>query len=335
MKESQLKTNDGSKRITGGTSKEKGFTLIELLVVIAIIAILAAMLLPALAAAKTRALMAQDLNNQKQLGLAFNVYAGDHHNQYPAAGIGSGGSSGSGKQISWDTWIYSDIGGANNLSYAKTINGFFIQDPMDAAAAGAAPALKVLVCPFDKFTKVSWMTALPEFGLRSYAMNSVGPNWSTQYQIDSTSGYRLPDINQPGYHGVGIYWTTTKLLPDLNAPGYPTTVVRSPSGTILLAEETGGQQCEGNIWTCICNGPQTSMNGSANGNLYQIDTTAPKQSATSGSGVNQGALLYKAQNNRFNYLFCDGHAQALAIEQTIGTGTLANPKGMWTAMPND
>ena len=48
------------------------------------------------------------------------------------------------------------------------------------------------------------------------------------------------------------------------------------------------------------------------------------------SGVNQGALLYKAQNNRFNYLFCDGHVETLAIEQTVGTGTLANPAGMWT-----
>ena len=76
------------------------------------------------------------------------------------------------------------------------------------------------------------------------------------------------------------------------------------------------------------------MNGSANGNLYQIDTTAPAQNP-GGGGVNQGLLLYKAQNNRFNYLFCDGHAESLAIEQTLGTGTFANPKGMWTVMPND
>jgi prepilin-type processing-associated H-X9-DG protein len=172
----------------------------------------------------------------------------------------------------------------------------------------------------------------PYFAKRSYAMVSVGQNQGAgaDYQRDPING--LPDLNQPGRMGVGIYWVAGRQwpAPNWNAQGYKTTVVRDPAGSILLCENTHGQQCAGNIWTCICTGPWGSNN-----ELVQIDPNAQPQDPNSSTSVNQGALIYKSHRSRFNYVFNDGHVETLKIEQTVGSGTKLIPKGMWTVAQGD
>jgi len=115
--------------------QNRGFTLIELLVVIAIIAILAAMLLPALSAAKKKAQGIACINNSKQIATAMIIYCTDSEEKFPASG----------------KWI-GDSPGMNYLNSDGNTNTTLLTDPALCPLASVMRSANVYKCPGDTYS---------------------------------------------------------------------------------------------------------------------------------------------------------------------------------------
>jgi prepilin-type N-terminal cleavage/methylation domain-containing protein/prepilin-type processing-associated H-X9-DG protein len=185
----------------------RAFTLIELLVVIAIIGILAALLLPVLAAAKKKAAQATCINNQKQLGLGMLMYVQDNDGNFP--GIASRRYA-----FQFSDWIYWRT---NTAFYPP-----FTQSPILTSIPGLQkPSLR---CPLDTSDadRNSQSEYYPDgdgpylfsYSFNGYGLNADGKNLGMSSIVDTSSGSPVAHL-------------------------FKEAAVHSPSQKIMLAEEPG------------------------------------------------------------------------------------------------
>jgi prepilin-type N-terminal cleavage/methylation domain-containing protein len=213
-------------QVTPKEHRAKGFTLIELLVVIAIIAILAAMLLPALSRAKLKAHGVSCISNLRQLQIAWMLYADDNEQRVTSAGYL--------KPVEPTAWVngWLDFNPGNPDNWDEST----LKDSSRARFAPYLQTTGVYKCPADRSMvagkpRIRSMSMNQAFGGPGGWLDPAGPSaniWSKKYR----TYYKTSEMQAPGAANL---WLLLDEHPDSqNAGGFANTMVESAAAARVV-----------------------------------------------------------------------------------------------------